>query len=81
MVTKFIEIRDSKALKVLQSLESINFIKFKDMPEKENKKKQLLQLKPKNLTNDDSFESLKGIWEGRDINTSKLREIAWTRKI
>jgi len=80
MLTKTIEIRDNKALKLLKSLESINFIRFKDSNEFDDKTDFLLGLKPKNSSQRDNFNDLKGIWKNRNISLEQIRDKAWPRR-
>ena len=80
MLTRTIEIRDNKALKLLKSLESIDFIKFKDSNIDEDRTKFLLGLKPKNNSKGDRFDDLKGIWKDRDITLEQIRAKAWPQR-
>jgi len=73
-----IEIRNEKALKLLESLESIDFIKFKET--EEDKMKFLLGLKPKNSSKDNLFNDLKGIWKDREISLEQIRSKAWPKR-
>ena len=78
METVVIEIQDNKALTILHSLKDINFIKFKDSSQ--DVKEKLLNLKPKNTSNTDSFFDLEGIWEDRDISIHKIRKKLWPKR-
>ena len=80
MMTRIIEIKDNKALKLLKSLESIDFIKFKNESFKEDKMSFLLGLKPKNILKEDSFNDLKGLWKDRDISLEQIRDKAWPQR-
>ena len=72
MVSKTIEIRNNKALKVLQSLESINFIKISNMDDRNSKKQHLLNLKPKNQSESDSFFNLENNFSFLSVESLKL---------
>ena len=79
MTSMVIQIKDNKVIKILQSLKDIDLISFSET--KENiTKKELLKLKPKNNSEDESIFDLAGIWKDRDINIVKLREKAWPKR-
>jgi len=79
MTSMVIQIKDNRVIKILQSLKDIDLISFNET--KENiTKQELIKLKPKNNSEDESIFDLAGIWKDRDINTDKLREKAWPKR-
>lgn len=73
-----IEIKNEKALKLLESLESNDFIKFKETGE--DKMRFLLGLKAKNSSRDNLFNDLKGIWKEREISLEQIKSKAWPKR-
>jgi Mg/Co/Ni transporter MgtE len=74
-----IQIKDNKAIKILQSLRDINLIDF--FEDKENQiKNELLKLKVKNNSENESIFDLAGIWKDRDTNIDELRKKAWPKR-
>lgn len=62
-----LKIKDKSKLKFLkQLLEQLDFVEFKKQKTEKH--------------SDHSFFDSAGIWEGRDIDSQKLRDEAWMRK-
>lgn len=78
MATLLIELKDDKALKILESLKEINLISFSHQANAIYEK--LLQLKPKNLSENESFFELKGLWKDRNITLEQIRDKAWPKR-
>ena len=72
-----VQLKSIKALQLLRDLEEINIIKLigVDLNGK-SKKSQLLSLKPKRKAKNETFLSLAGIWEERNITLKQIREKA-----
>ena len=79
MTSLVIQIKDNKAIKILQSLKDIELISFIEKNEIDLKQ-ELLKLKPKNLSKGESIFDLAGIWKDRNINISEIREKAWPKR-
>lgn len=79
MTSIVIQIKDNRAIKILQSLKDTDLISFVDENEN-NIHQELSDLKPKNALKDESIFDLTGIWKDRDISITQIREKAWPKR-
>jgi len=79
MTSIVIQIKDNKVIKILQSLKDIDLINFTET-NKNISRQELLKLKPKNMSEDESIFDLAGIWKDRNINIEEIREKAWPKR-
>lgn len=81
MQTVTIQIKNKKALKILQDLEEVDLIKLLSIFNHSTATKELKAFKNRqDSKKNTSILSLAGIWKGRDLTIEHLRSKAWPKR-